>query len=211
MISRRQRNHDTFAEQLINPKSVTSKQLEHGKKFESVALREYEKYMFNKSTPVKVLPCGLVVSKGCPILGATPDARVVDFGCTDYFGIAEVKCPYTKHHVTPLDACTDEKFFMKQTGDRECKLKEDHPYYAQVQGQMAVTGAKWCDFIVYTSKGIYVQRIPFDPVFWAGLEQKLLSYYFDHFITFASAKFFQGSCQVNNNSDCEVLCTATSG
>ncbi|XP_073237731.1 uncharacterized protein [Porites lutea] len=211
LISRRQRNHDTFAEQLINPKLVTSKQLEHGKKFESVALREYEKYMFNKSTPVKVLPCGLVVSKGCPILGATPDARVVDFGCTDYFGIAEVKCPYTKHHVTPLDACTDEKFFMKQTGDRECKLKEDHPYYAQVQGQMAVTGAKWCDFIVYTSKGIYVQRIPFDPVFWAGLEQKLLSYYFDHFITFASAKFFQGSCQVNNNSDCEVLCTATSG
>lgn len=32
LISRRQRNHDTFAEQLINPKSVTSKQLEHGKK-----------------------------------------------------------------------------------------------------------------------------------------------------------------------------------
>ena len=193
---------------LFNPKLVTSKQLERGKKFESVALREYEKYMFNKSTPVKVLPCGLVVSKGCPILGATPDARVVDF---DYFGIAELKCPYTKHHVTPLDACTDEKFFTKQTGDRECKLKEDHPYYAQVQGQMAVTGAKWCDFIVYTSKGIYVQHIPFDPVFWAGLEQKLLSYYFYHFITFASAKFFQGSCQVNNNSDCEVLCTATSG
>ena len=77
--------------------------------------------------------------------------------------------------------------------------------------KMAVTGAKWCDFIVYTSKGIYVQRIPFDPVFWAGLEQKLLSYYFYHFITFASAKFFQGSCQVNNNSDCEVLRTATSG
>ena len=125
---------------LFNPKLVTSKQLERGKKFESVALREYEKYMFNKSTPVKVLPCGLVVSKGCPILGATPDARVVDFGCTDYFGIAEVKCSYTKHHVTPLDACTDEKFFMKQTGDRECKLKEDHPYYAQVEGQ---NGCYW--------------------------------------------------------------------
>ena len=88
---------------------------------------EYEKFMFNRRTPVKVLPCGFVVSKGCPILGATPDARVVDFGCTDYFGIAEVKCPCTKYHVTPLDACTDPKFFMGQTGVSECKLKEDHP------------------------------------------------------------------------------------
>ena len=210
LISKRQRNHDTFAEQLMNPTPASSKHLEHGKKFEPVALMEYEKFMFHRRTPVKVLPCGLVVSKGCPILGATPDARVVDFGCTDYFGIAEVKCPYTRYHVTPLDACTDPKFFMEETSDTECKLKEDHPYYAQVQGQMAVTGAKWCDFIVYTSKGIYVKRIPFDPVFWAGLEQKLLSYYFDHFIEFASAKFWQGSCQVSSNSDCEVLCTATS-
>lgn len=70
---------------------------------------EHERYLFNKGTPIKVLTCGLVVSKG-PILAATADARVVDFG------IAEVKCPYTKHHVTPLDACTDVKFFMEQTG-----------------------------------------------------------------------------------------------
>ena len=88
-------------------------------------------------------------------------------------------------------------------------MKEDHPYYAQVQGQMAVTGARWCDFIVYTSKGIYVQRILFDPVFWTGLKQKLLSYYFEHFIEFASAKLFDGDCHVNS-SDCEILCTASS-
>ena len=55
---------------------------------------------------------------------------------------------------------------------------------------MAVVGVRWCDIIVFTSKGIYVQRILFDPVFWAVLEQKLLSYYFEHFIKFASAKLF---------------------
>lgn len=210
LISKRQRNHGTFAEQLLNPTPVTSKYLEHGKKFEPAALMEYEKFMFNRGTPVKVLPCGFVVSEGCPILGATPDARVVDFGCTDYFGIAKVKCPCTKYHVTPLDAFTDPKFFMEQTGVSECKLKEDHPYYAQVRGQMAITGARWCDFIAYTSKGIYVERILCDPVFWAGLKQKLLSYYFEHFIKFASAKFFDGNCQVNSNSDCEILCTVSS-
>ena len=98
--------------------------------------------------------------------------------------------------MTPLDACSDPKFFMGKTRDAECKLKEDHPYYAQVQGQMAVTGARWCDFIVYTSKGLYVQRMPFDPTFWRDLKQKLLSYYFTHFIKFASAKMHDGNCQV---------------
>ena len=114
LISKRQKNHKNFAETLINPKSVPSKYLEHGKKFESVALREYEKLMCNRRTPVKVLPSGFIVSKCTPVIGATPDARVVDFGCTDHFGIAEVKCPYSKHHVTPLDACSDAKFFMEK-------------------------------------------------------------------------------------------------
>ena len=36
----------------------------------------------------------------------------------------------------------------------------------------------------------FMQRILFDPVFWAELEQKLFSYYFEHFIKFASAKLF---------------------
>lgn len=43
LISKRQRNHKNFAETLINPTAVTSKYLEHGKKFEPVALREYKK------------------------------------------------------------------------------------------------------------------------------------------------------------------------
>ena len=135
------------------------------KKFEPVALREYKKLMCNRRTPVKVLPSGFVVSKASPVIGATPDARVVDFSCTDHFGTAEVKCLYTKHQVTPLDACSDAKFCMEKTNDTESKLKVDHPYYAQVQGQMAVTGARWCDFIVYTSRGLYVQRITHDPGF----------------------------------------------
>ena len=82
-------------------------------------------------------------------------------------------------------------------------------FSAQVQGQMAVTGARWCDFIVYTSRGLYVQRITFDPVFWAELNQKLVSNYFNHFIKFAFAKLCQVNCQVNNSNDCQVNCTST--
>lgn len=32
--------------------------------------------MFNRETPVAVLKSGLVVSQSCPVLGASPDAKV---------------------------------------------------------------------------------------------------------------------------------------
>jgi len=62
----------------------------------------------------------------------------------------------------------------------------DHAFFVQVQGQMGVTGASWCDFIVYTKKGISVERIVFEPDYWAELRQKLSSYYLTHVIKHAS-------------------------
>ena len=75
---------------------------------------------------------------------------------------------------------------MEKVDDTHCRLKRDHAYYAQVQGQMGVTGAQWCDFIVYTSKGMHVERIAFDPNYWRTLRNQLLQYYFEHFIKFAA-------------------------
>jgi hypothetical protein len=198
LIQKRQRNHDTFAESLMHPKQFSSKYVEHGRKYEPVALLEYEKFMQSRKTPVQVLPCGLVILKSHPILGATPDAKVIDKGCIDHFGLAEVKCPHTKFNVTPLDACSDPKFFMEKICDTTCKLKENNAYYAQVQGQMGVTGARWCDFIVYTKKGLYVQRIPFDFQFWENLKGALTLYYFNTFIQYAATDL--STCN-NSNID----------
>ena len=78
---------------------------------------------------------------------------------------------------------------MEKISDTQYRLKRDHAYYAQVQGQMGVTRAKWCDFIVYTGKGLYIERIPFDATFWQNLRTELLQYYFDHFLKFAAADF----------------------
>ena len=71
----------------------------------------------------------------------------------------------------------------------QCKLKRAHAYFTQVQGQMGVSGASWCDFIVYTKKGISVERIPFDPAYWETLKLKLCTYYFDHLITTGATEF----------------------
>ena len=102
LISKRQRNHDKFAAELINPKPFSSRHVGHGLKYEPIALREYEQIMLTRKTPVKVLKCGLVISQHMTILAGSPDARVVDFGCKSQFGLAKVKCPETKYHVTPF-------------------------------------------------------------------------------------------------------------
>ena len=90
-ISRRQRNHEKFEEDLLAQKSVSTAAMEHGKKYEPVALKEYEKYLRKMGKPVKVLKSGLFVSPNIPILGCSPHAKVIDLSCRDRFGIGEVK------------------------------------------------------------------------------------------------------------------------
>ena len=63
--------------------------------------------------PVKVLKSGLFVSPNIPILGCSPDAKVIDLSCRDRFGIGEVKCPSSKFNVTPIDSCDDPAFLME--------------------------------------------------------------------------------------------------
>ena len=46
LISKRQSNHDKFAMDFINLKAFTSRYVEHGIKYEPIALQEYEKIMF---------------------------------------------------------------------------------------------------------------------------------------------------------------------
>ena len=118
--------------------------------------------------PVNVLRSGLVVSLKAPYLGASPDGKVIDSGCSIPFGLSEVKCPETKFLVTPLDACSDSNFLLENQNG-EPKLKLNHKYYTQVQGLLGVTGARWCDFVVYTSKDMSNERIPFDEEYWKTL------------------------------------------
>ena len=184
-IVRRQRNHDKFVKDLLAQKEFTSAAVDHGKKYEPVALKEYEKYMRKMGKPVKVIKSGLFVSPKISILGCSPDVKVVDLSCKDNFGIGEVKCPSSKFNVSPIDACEDPGFYLENE-DGKPKLKKGHFYYDQVQGLMGLTGAQWCDFIVYTGKGLSVERIKFDQEHWNGLCEKLCHYYFKHFLPVAA-------------------------
>ena len=56
------------------------------------------------------------------------------------------------------------------------RLKQSSDYYKQVQGQMAITRRKWCDFVVWTPNWLTVEHIKFNPVYWDAMFLKL-----DHF------------------------------
>ena len=128
---------------------------------------------------------GLVVSLDAPYLGASPDGKVIDVGCSSPFGLLEVKCPKTKFLVTSLDACSESSFFLENVND-ETKLKCNHNYYAQVQGLMRVNGIRRCDFVVQTNKGLSIECIPFNDQHWNILKGTLKSYYVTHFLAKAA-------------------------
>ena len=137
---------------------------------------------------ILVYKSGLVISREDPYLGASPDGKVIDKGCTQHFGLVEIKCPQTKFMVTPLEACSNPNFFLENLNGKP-KLKPNHMYYKQVQGQLGITGTRWCDFVVYTCKGISIERITYDQQFWSDLKNTLISYYFKHFLPKAAAEF----------------------
>ena len=74
-----------------------------------------------------------------------------------------------------------QTFFYGEEGCKACS-KRGHVYYDQVQGLMGLTGAQWCDVIVYTSKGLSVERIKFDQDHWNALCEKLRTYYLKYFL-----------------------------
>ena len=76
--------------------------------------------------------------------------------------------PRDKVSLTPLEACSDPNFCCENSS--------------------GITGAKWCDSVVFTKKGLSVERIAFDHQYWHDLERKLLLYYYEHLIDFAAAE-----------------------
>ena len=53
-------------------------------------------------------------------------------------------------------------FIAQWMDDKILKLAQNHQYYHQVQFQLYTLGASWCDFCVYTTKGIAIERIYLD-------------------------------------------------
>ena len=74
-------------------------------------------------------------------------------------------------------ACEKIPSFSCKITDDGIKLAHQNNYFLQVQGQLAITGAKWCDFCAYTSVDVHIQRIYPEPAFWQDVVKKLDTFY----------------------------------
>ena len=109
----------------------------------------------------QVQECGLYIDPEIPFLGASPDGIVSCKCCGE--GVLEVKCPFSIKDGIP-DTLPDKFFMCKQDG--KLTLKKEHAYYFQVQMQLAVCKFPYCDFVVWTTTGLAIERISADEHFF---------------------------------------------
>ena len=55
---------------------------------------QYQKYIFSTRKSVKVLKSGFLICRDLPVLGTSPDGKVIDLGCRNQ-----------TVRVTPIEAC----------------------------------------------------------------------------------------------------------
>ena len=172
---------DRLVLSIIQPKNFSSTATQYGIDNESNAIREYVAYQKSHGHPLlTVSTSGLLISYQHPYLRASPDGAVYDPSNSQFpFGFVEGKCPCNARNILPSQACNDSSFcctFDCQT--TSIMLKKTQRYYCQVQGQMGIEERSWCDFVLYTKRGIHVHKICFDGAFWnQELLPKLTSFY----------------------------------
>jgi len=132
-----------------------------------------EQYMV--ATGLQVEECGVFLSVDYPFLATSPDGTICL--ANEEFAILEVKCPY-KHRESSIEiACQDVAFCLRVDTAGTYSLKRNHDYYYQVVGQLALSGAKYCDFIVWTKVDFHRERILPDNELWSEMNQKLSHFY----------------------------------
>ena len=99
--------------------SYTNSAMQWGTDHEAEARQEYANQSGNEIVPVGFAELNEWV-------GCSPDGLVGDDG------LVEIKCPNTETHLDYIEA-------------NKCPSG----YYAQIQGQMWITGRQWCDFVSF--------------------------------------------------------------
>ena len=87
----------------------------------------------------------------------------------------EIKCPYKYCKCAPTNI-DDPSFYLINTIDG-FRLNPNHQYYYQVQMQLALCDVSYCDFVVWTPKGMVTIRIQPNQVFFMEIKQQLQRFF----------------------------------
>ena len=120
-----------------------------------------------------------------------------------FTGLCEIKAPHSCAHCAPTPDTWGHLEWFTVDGVRKARLRKKSVYYGQVQGQMGVTGLKYCDFFVYTVHGYHLERILFDAAYWLAMREKLVkfwrTYVAPEMLSFKIGQEIQASRQVNDD------------
>ena len=119
----------------------------------------------------EVIEAGLSISRATPYLAASPDGIVK---CTCHgTGVLEIKCPFRFKDGTHEEMVRDKTLCLGEA----YPLKNDHYFCSQVQIQMHITGAYYCDFCVWLPSGSKVCCVLPDADFLADKLPKLVLFW----------------------------------
>lgn len=152
------------------PAKFTSKATEWGCEHESKARHQYMKEMTKSHKNFEIHDSGFVIDPKYPYIGASPDG----VACCDCCGevLIEIKCPFCKRDML-IDNAID---CLASDGDK-LFLNKSHQYHYQVQCQLLVTGKEFCDFVVWTQKDMFVERIEIDTAFCQNIIQRAETFF----------------------------------
>lgn len=139
----------------------------YGQENESTAVE-----IFEKKTELQTKKSGLIIFKELPYLGASPDRLI-----NDNSAIVEIKCPAKANDLTPEEAVTQKRITCCTLIEGEVRLKKNHNYMFQIQGQMMIANIDMCYFVIYTKKGMSIEIIRKDQEFCENMKTKLTTFY----------------------------------
>ena len=167
-ICSRKDNFDSLATDLITKKNIQTAAMKHGLAYEDTAANAY---LSDRS--VNLYRSGFFINPHISYLGTSPDFKVYDPDATEKFGLLEIKCP-SKESITEVP-------YIKEK-DGEKFLNRNHDYFYQVMGQLGLTGASWCDFMVWCPEDHFVERIYFDEQKFISIQNKLDKFFFEYYL-----------------------------
>ena len=149
----------------------TTAALQWGCDYETDAIEQYVQF-----TGATVKECGVFLSEDFPYLATTPDG-IIQLENAGKFAVLEVKCPY-KHRQNLIEVACEDKAFCLSKSDDQVQLNRQHNYYFQVTGQIALTKAEFCDFVVWTEVDIHIERVLLDAALWTEMKERLAHFYY---------------------------------
>ncbi|CAG9763623.1 unnamed protein product [Ceutorhynchus assimilis] len=130
---------------------------------EKTAIVKYEQI-----NNVTVDRCGLFIDPNHPFLGASPDGLIGEKGIIEVKYLPSIKGKLVASEVRHCYSIINN----------EIKLKQNHNYFYQVQGQLNITNRDFCDFVIYTDDDFHIERINIDRELWSTtMLPKLTTFY----------------------------------